>query len=79
MKNNLLCSIRNDTHLKKAKIIENDKFIIFGKNGLKLYQFIEDKEKKLYNCIEIGELTLGNTRAKIHNVLYIKKNNMHWG
>lgn len=73
---NFLCSIPiddNDNYfLNKLEIIEKDKFIVFGENCLKLYKFIQDKDKSLYNIFEVAKLTNFSHNIRIYNVLYIR-------
>lgn len=72
---NLLCKIMNNNniYLNKAEIICNDKFIAYGKKYLKFYQYLEDKEKDLYNCVEKGEIDFNGQRANINNIINIKE------
>lgn len=72
---NLLFKITNNNniYLNKAEIIGKDKFIAYGEKYLKFYQYLEDKEKELYNCVEKGELEFNGQKTKFNNILNIKK------
>lgn len=61
-------------NLNKLEIIENNKFMVYGKRNIIIYEFINDEANNLSNIIKFSELDYLNSTKdfKIMNVIYNK-------